>query len=73
MMNERATEAGKSGYIGKDPGRKHFYMSIIKSIIRIVGSMALIGAGVGLGSNVLVIAGVCFLIAEAFGILEETE
>jgi hypothetical protein len=48
----------------KDPGRGHFYVSIVKSFIRIFAGVALINGS-------LVIAGVSFIIAELLGIVEE--
>jgi len=48
----------------KDTSRGHFYVSIIKSFVRIFAGMALI-------NNSLVIAGVSFIAAELLGIVEE--
>ena len=48
----------------KDPGRGHFYVSIVKRFIRIFAGVALINGS-------LVIAGVSFIIAELLGIVEE--
>ena len=48
----------------KDTSRGHFYVSIVKSFIRIFAGMALINGS-------LVIAGVSFIIAELLGIVEE--
>lgn len=48
----------------KDPGKGHFYVSLVKSVIRIVGCLFLI-AGMFVG------AGVALLVAELLGILEE--
>jgi hypothetical protein len=48
----------------QDTSRGHFYVSIIKSFVRIFAGMALI-------NNSLVIAGVSFIIAELLGIVEE--
>lgn len=47
-----------------DPSKKHFYISIIKSIIRIV-------AGVYLFYGNFAIAGILLIIAEVLGVLEE--
>jgi len=48
----------------KDTSRGHFYVSIVKSIIRI-------GAGCWLMQGNLLMAGVCLILAEVFGIFEE--
>jgi hypothetical protein len=48
----------------KDPSRGHFYVSLVKSAIRIV-------AGVCLIQGNLLMAGVCFIMAEVLGIVEE--
>jgi hypothetical protein len=48
----------------KDPSKGHFYISIIKSAVRV-------SAGIALIQGNLVLAGALLVIAEAFGILEE--
>lgn len=48
----------------KDPSRGHFYVSLVKSLIRIV-------AGVCLISGNFVFAGAGFILAETLGIVEE--
>lgn len=48
----------------KDPSKGHFYISLVKSFIRI-------GAGVALCIYGLPIVGGLFIAAEALGILEE--
>jgi acetyltransferase-like isoleucine patch superfamily enzyme len=48
----------------KDTSKGHFYVSLIKSAIRI-------GAGVWLLQGNFVMAGVCLILAEVFGIFEE--
>jgi len=48
----------------KDTSKGHFYVSIIKSAIRVA-------AGVSLIEGNIVLAGALIVIAEAFGILEE--
>lgn len=48
----------------KDTSRGHFYVSIVKSIIRI-------GAGCWLMTGNFLMAGVCFILAEVLGIVEE--
>lgn len=49
----------------KDPGIKHFYISLIKSGLRIAGCAAVL-----LGANIMWLPGT-FLIAELLGIAEE--
>ena len=48
----------------KDTGRGHFYVSLVKSTIRIA-------AGMFLMSGNFVVAGACFIFAEVLGIVEE--
>ena len=48
----------------KDPSNKHFYVSLVKSVVRIV-------AGVCLISGNFVFAGIGFILAEVLGIVEE--
>mgnify|MGYP003660355716 CR=1 FL=1 len=48
----------------KDPSKKHFYVSLVKSGIRI-------GAGIALIRGQIIAAGILFILAEALGILEE--
>jgi hypothetical protein len=48
----------------RDPSRRHFYVSIIKSFVRIFAGIALIDGS-------LIVAGVSFIIAELLGIVEE--
>ena len=48
----------------KDTSCGHFYVSMVKSFIRIFAGMALINGS-------LVIAGVSFIVAELLGIVEE--
>jgi len=48
----------------KDTSKGHFYVSIVKSIIRI-------GAGCWLIQGNVLVAGVCFILAEVLGIVEE--
>ncbi len=53
----------------KDISRGHFYVSMIKSVLRIIAGAAFAGTAFGWGS---VFAGGCLLmIAEVLGILEE--
>jgi hypothetical protein len=48
----------------KDTSRGHFYVSIVKSFVRIFAGIALINGN-------LIIAGVSFIAAELLGIVEE--
>ena len=48
----------------KDPSNKHFYVSLVKSVVRIV-------AGVCLKRGNFVSAGAGFILAEVRGIIEE--
>ncbi len=48
----------------RDPSKRHFYVSLVKSFIRI-------GAGCWLMQGNLLMAGVCLILAEVFGIFEE--
>ena len=48
----------------KDTSKGHFYVSLVKSIIRI-------GAGCWLMSGNLLMAGACFILAEVLGVVEE--
>ena len=70
MMDERKTEAGRA-VAGKDPGLGHFYVSMCKSGLRILGSIALIVLGFEYEEGFLVFGATMFLIAEFLGIIEE--
>jgi len=48
----------------KDTSKGHFYVSLVKSAIRIVAGGCLITGN-------LLMAGVCFIMAEVLGIVEE--
>ena len=48
----------------KDTSRGHFYVSIVKSFVRIFAGVALINGS-------LIIAGASFIVAELLGIVEE--
>ena len=48
----------------KDPSKGHFYVSLVKSIIRI-------GAGIALIYGDVLVAGVLLIVAESLGIVEE--
>jgi hypothetical protein len=48
----------------KDTSKGHFYVSIVKSAVRIVAGGCLITGN-------LLMAGICFILAEVLGIVEE--
>lgn len=48
----------------KDPSQAHFYISIVKSAVRI-------GAGIVLFKEMFAMAGILFVFAELLGIAEE--
>lgn len=50
--------------VNKDPGKRHFYVSMAKSAVRIIGCVFLIQGN-------FVIAGLMLLGAEGLGIVEE--
>jgi hypothetical protein len=50
--------------VGRDPGMGHFYVSMIKSFLRIA-------AGATLINGLFLAAGILFIVAELLGILEE--
>ena len=54
-------------FLGRDPGEKHFAISLIKSSIRLLGCVLSIAF-----QSVSILA-VSFLVAELFGIYEEIE
>ena len=54
----------ESSTINYPDAKKHLYISLVKSAIRI-------GAGVWLLQGNFVMAGVCIILAEVFGIFEE--
>ena len=50
----------------KDNRKSHFYISLIKSVFRVI-------AGVNLIFNHFIIAGFLFILAELLGVVEELE
>lgn len=52
----------------KDPGKGHFYVSIIKSVIRIAAGFSL---WMGADNTPLIAAGLFLIVAEFLGIIEE--
>jgi len=51
----------------KDPDKGHFYASLVKNLLRMIGAGCLIATGI----NLVMIAGWLWLIAEVFGVIEE--
>ena len=51
----------------KDPGKKHFYISVAKSVLRLIGCTLLFSSGI----PVVIGFGVLFFAAEILGIVEE--
>lgn len=58
------TNPTESSTVKHPDAKKHLYISLVKSAIRI-------GAGVWLLQGNFVMAGVCIILAEVFGIFEE--
>ena len=59
-----------------DPGRGHFYVSIVKSLIRIAAGVCLIMVPTvwtvqGWESSLVMYAGILLILAEVLGIVEE--
>ena len=50
--------------INKDPGKRHFYISMVKSAVRFL-------AGVALMAGDVAAAGVLLIVAESLGVAEE--
>jgi hypothetical protein len=48
----------------KDPSKKHFYISLVKSVVRASSGVALLGGNIS-------IAGFLLIIAEVLGVAEE--
>ncbi len=57
----------------KDPSKKHFYISLVKSAVRIVAGGAFVWAGYSLEIPFvpLMLGGALLIIAEVLGIAEE--
>lgn len=53
---------------GKDPGKGHFYVSMAKSTLRLIGATFLL---LGSDIKVIMVFGAFFIIAEVLGLLEE--
>ena len=68
VAGQRAIETTEAKAVtGKDPGKGHFIISMIKSILRIVGCFMII-LGV---QNALLLFALMLLVAELLGIAEE--
>jgi len=75
INDERAVEAGKRAleneegwtFAAKDPSKGHFYVSVIKSVVRMIGCVFLMASGI----HPIVLAGIALFIAEGLGIVEE--
>ena len=70
-MEPRSEDTGKAiaediTVAAKDPGRGHFYVSMIKSAIRFLGYGIMLGAG-----GAVAYAGIALILAEVLGIAEE--
>lgn len=56
----------------KDPGKGHFYVSVVKSILRFAAGGVLVSLGLQFSQfDLLTIAGILFIMAEVLGIVEE--
>jgi hypothetical protein len=58
----------------KDPGKRHFYISLVKSVVRITAGLSLcLGEMLLFASlyDAVIAAGVLFVVAELLGIAEE--
>ena len=56
----------------KDPSKKHFYISLVKSVVRIVAGAAFVVGGYYFCMGTWIMAGGALLVvAEILGILEE--
>jgi len=57
----------------KDTSKGHFYVSLVKSVVRVIAGVALIAGGCMWQEFGLwfIVAGVALIIAEALGVVEE--
>lgn len=75
ISDPRAEVAGKAAadnpisIAAKDPGKGHFYVSLVKSVLRIAGCIGAINMA-SPSEGILVFA-IAFLVAEILGIGEE--
>jgi len=55
-----------------DPGKGHFYVSIVKSVVRILAGVCIAKFGYHLNtSDLLLYAGILIIASEVLGIVEE--
>jgi hypothetical protein len=77
MMNNDEEEYGSMNMVLREPGRGHFYVSLIKSVVRIAAGVCLIMIPTVWtvtgweGINLLAWCGGLLIGAEVLGILEE--
>ena len=57
--------------LNKDPGKKHFYISLVKSVVRLAGASCFIALGYSLEMPLMLAGGVLLFAAEVLGIAEE--
>jgi hypothetical protein len=55
----------------KDVSKKHFYISLVKSVVRLAGASCFIALGYGLEMPLMLAGGVLLFAAEVLGIAEE--
>ena len=55
----------------KDTSKGHFYVSLAKSVLRLVGAVCFISLGYGLEMPLMLAGGVLLFAAEVLGIAEE--
>ena len=54
-----------------DVSKKHFYISLVKSVVRLAGASCFIALGYGLEMPLMLAGGVLLFAAEVLGIAEE--
>ena len=55
----------------KDTSKGHFYVSLAKSVLRLIAASCFIGLGYGLEMIPMLVGGVLFFAAEVLGVVEE--
>ncbi len=55
----------------KDPGKFHFYVSIVKSVVRIAAGISLVVAGYSMMHVWVILGGALLIVAEILGVVEE--
>jgi len=55
----------------KDTSKGHFYVSLAKSALRLIGSACFISLGYSLGMPLMLAGGVLWFAAEVLGVVEE--